>query len=228
MYFSYNKITHLLDIKEDMVRTIPEFFKLLKRSRPMIGDWDGKNKVGNYRELLYVFFMSEWRKCNPCAGLADEERHEKAVELAQLKNMDWYPDDYVKAAIRRYTWMEIQLSTHARTLISAKRALLQMSSQFTILAAQNELMTKQVQELMTNTFSDGLDEATFVKHIEMLTASNALLQGNLSAVLKNVNDIQKGFETLDKLEEIVGAETAKAQQLVGSRELGNREIPGSY
>ena len=98
--FSYNKITGVLELKEDAILLIPEFEALLEPGRnKCAGDTTGKKKSRAFREFKYMWLVLDWNTIYKSDTPGERDR--RAITEAKLSEEE-YNDPIFRAACRRY------------------------------------------------------------------------------------------------------------------------------
>ena len=111
MHNSNNSIV----INEPEVLLIKEFSALWDNARNKTkNDKTGQKKTRAYRELTYIWLMSDWG--SPYSDYAERERHEEAIKDAGLTEEEWN-DPVFRAACRKYR--ELQDSSRSLKLIKS-------------------------------------------------------------------------------------------------------------
>lgn len=87
---------------------IPIFKELIKRKRPIDGDYDGRLKHFNMMELAYIYFMGVWD--------SKFKLHKESDKILAVKKLiglpeEWKPDLSVLEALNTYVELQITESS---------------------------------------------------------------------------------------------------------------------
>ena len=114
--------TTKLPIIHPSTLTIECFKQLWKRSKPIDGDFDGRKKVFNTKELGYIYFTgkydSRFKLKSPL------EREIKIKELVGLPE-SWIPDELVKQCV--LVWEDAQVTASLEFVLSLEGMISAMS-----------------------------------------------------------------------------------------------------
>jgi len=105
--FEINEVTKLAEPTAE-ARTIACFKEIIKRSRPIDGDHDGRKKTLNNMELAYVYFIGTYD--SRFKLLHGEERVKAVKRLIGLKD-EWKPDKVVEEAVATFVDLQTTEST---------------------------------------------------------------------------------------------------------------------
>lgn len=213
-----------LAINMPVVRSMKEFNDIIKtRMVDNKEDLNGSLKVMNFKALLFVFYMAEWRKTNPLAAFPEQERIVKAKEEAGI-SPDWKPNMMIQAAIDKYIKIMTQYSPNARTLIGLKRGLMQTGHQIEISVEQNQQIVDAIAVMTKSVFADTGSE-DFTKKLLSLQDMNKVFRDNTEYLLGITKKLDIAMESLDEMEKRVQEDFNKATEIIGGGKIGNRELP---
>ena len=218
----YNRVTGELEINLDSVYYVPEMGAIMRRVKPTKDDEDGRKKLLNRKELIYVFHVADWSSNNFLHALTDDERLTKAKEVAKLP-VDWKCDKVVNAAINAYIEIQQKYIPSAKMLITLKRGLMSLSVYYDNLQLQNNRLTTRLTELSNATF--GTDSKLNVELINETELVNGLLAQNAKTILDGISKLEKAHNDISAFEKKVRTEETKALEIIGGGKPYNREIP---
>ena len=218
-----------LDAKNNLVINIPEvtamreFKDVLSRRRPMPGDSDGRKKLFNALELIYVKFMAEAdSEESVYHAFNDKERHERIIRDYDIPD-DFKVDTIIKLAIAKYKEIQEEyipsiriLNTLHRGLMSSANTIETYNSQIDKLVEHNDIMLNKI--LMAG---GDTEDATMESVLQM----NELLQSNVDKMMKISDKLPQALQRIAELRESVKGEKAKARKKRGDKEKFNREDP---
>lgn len=220
-----------IHINNYMVMAIKEFRDVWKTKKTTKGDADGRKKVVNKKELLYIFYRADVTKLNMFAGMNEDIVKDKAKEACKLDE-DWKEDYYVSLAIEKYKEVQQLLSPTTIPLHNAKVMLRSTGELLNTLNKQNQTLNKRVLSL-TGKLKDNLEIEDRTPEIETaastlaiaLNEANGLIEANINRVLELSAKIDKALDRIHKMETKLVEESSKNKLAIGGRKIGNREIP---
>jgi hypothetical protein len=218
------KIDEAGDVHYDKAeyKLIPEFYEIMNRLVKGKGDYDGRKKLYNKRELVYIFYMADWTSSNIFAFLPDKERHEKAVIASRLEE-DFEPDEAVIAAIDKYKEIQREYVPTARILFALKRNLMQTSRYLENLEAQNEYYYGELATLKEKMIhADEEDKLTYASQI---SSYNKMIADNSQWSMSATKKIQNSLKELKDMEAMVREEEAEKKIKKGGNQVNHREDP---
>ena len=103
---------------------IPEFKKLVKRSKKCDGDHDGRKKLWALREFTFIYYYCDWK--SPLRDYTEEAKKMEAFKVSGLSDKDI--DGFVREAMDIY--VKYQETTSTKLLESGKRAVENLTTFF--------------------------------------------------------------------------------------------------
>jgi|VirMetMinimDraft_7_1064189.scaffolds.fasta_scaffold05334_5 hypothetical protein len=219
--FKVDVLQGTIEFLENEFGAIREFKAVMSKLRKVQGDSQGRYKLQNKRELLYIFFMADWTGANPYHSLTEVERHHKAVEAAGLER-GYVPDEIVLDACNKYIELQQEMSPTTKILVSLKRNMQQSSNYFEGLAEENEKLINVKKSLTLEL--GGQTDATL---LESISEINKMLQSNISAAQKFTVSLEQAIEKIDKLQDKARFEMTNSRRITGGGDLNNRELPSN-
>lgn len=213
--FHYDRNLDEIVIENHYLFSIPQFKKLWARTIRIKGDSDGREKLQNKKEFMYLYFMENLSKKNPFRVLPEEARHLEAVKAADL-DVNFKPDSLLLECCAIYAKHIIDYTPTLKFLAQMEQTILQMQRQVDILRKQNEAL------LLT---LENYEKPKSKEDILLMTDAVVNIQGNItriSSLLDIVNQMQVKKSSLEKK---VKDEEEALENITGKRKLGNRENP---
>lgn len=224
MTYKLFKIDDAGDIHYDKAeyKLIPEFYEIMNRLIGVKGDHDGRKKLHNKRELMYIFYMADWTSSNIFAFLPKNEKHEKAVIASRLDN-DYEPDEAVTAAINKYKEIQRSYVPTARILFSIQRNLMQTSRYLENLETQNEFYYNELEVLKEKLLHADDDDKLLIA--SQIASFNKIIAENSQWVMNATKKIQTSLKEMKEMEKIVREEEAEKKIKKGGESVNDREDP---
>lgn len=208
-------------VKEE-IKAIPQFAKVMSRIRKCKGDSDGRKKILNSRELLYVKYMADFTE-TLYTGFRGKKRHKRAKEDCGLPN-NWEPDIVIKAAIDKYKQIQLEYIPTVKLLNALEQGM--MLSGDAVDGQLNQMQTAMdTAERLAKALEDvdDADEAKEVMNSMMETSS--LVQARVRDFMKMIADIPKALKQIEELKSQVMLEKSGERLKRGGYSKGNREDP---
>lgn len=213
-----------VEFEEDFIFQIPELRKIRKRVVTCKGDHDGRKKVRNYQELMYVFYMGDWTEKNVYREITNlDERSDKARIAAKLP-IEWTPDEDVQTAIKVYADILISSDSSVNLLMSlleANNLNIELVKQR---MATNRTLTESLNELSKVAIDSGSIE-TKAKMLSDIAAVRSQLSSNIKEDSALVKILAKDMAMIDELKTKVSAAANKLRKTSDGGFVYNREIP---
>ena len=213
--FHYDKNLDEIVIENHYLFTIPEFKKLWTRVNKVKNDADGRNKLQNKKEFMYIFFMENLSKKNPFRILAEDLRHIEAVKAVEL-DPNFKPDDLLLTCCQIYAKHVIEYTPTLKFLVQLEQTILQVQRQVSILRIQNESLLLSLEESKENATA---------KDLILMTDSISVIQENISRIFNLLNAVNQMQTKKKDLEKKIKEEEEALENITGKRKLGNRENP---
>lgn len=212
--FSFDSKKDEVVIDNAIMLEVPGLNKLWSRKRVSKGDTDGRNKVLNRKEMMYVFFMASPSKKNPYRAISEEQR-EKAARKDCNFETGWSPDQLVQQCVTAYYDYIINYTPVARFLVELEQTINQAATHVTNIRLQNEAL----QTAITKTASTGLTPADAVS----FQGSMQVVQVNLNMLFAVISSVEQATKRKTALEKMLREEEEYADRITGGKTLGNRE-----
>jgi len=133
--FTYDKVTDEIVIDNPYLFTIPEFKKLWMRVNKIKGDSDGRNKLHNKREFMYVFYMENLSKKNPYRVLEEDLRHKESLQSCELE-VGYKPDEIVIKCREIYRMMILEFTPTLKFLVQLEQTIMQVARQVELIKSE--------------------------------------------------------------------------------------------
>ncbi len=206
--FYYDKKTDEIIIDNAYFFSIPEFKKLWMRVKKIKGDADGRFKLQNKREFMYIYFMQNISKKNPFRLLPENLRHKESVSSCELES-NFTPDELLLRCCEIYTEHILTYTPTLKFIVQLDQMIMQAARQVEIIKGHNESLLEGLEN----------QDAT------MATDTVGLVQLNINRcfdLLAKVSEMQNKKKDLEKK---VKDEEESTMNITGGRKIGNRENP---
>lgn len=206
--------------KEELKAT-PEFSELITRRKTSKGDSDGRKKVMNNRELLYVKYMADYDTHHK--AFSGKERHERAKHDSGLPN-NWKPDEVIEIAINKYKEILLVYSPSIRLLNALEQGMM-LSAE----AVEGQIKQVRVTMDVATRLSSKLENVSDIEEAQQLMESlmntSDSVQAKVKSFMKMVSEFPKMLEQVRALRKQVLHEQSGNRQKRGGHNKGNREDP---
>jgi len=200
---------------------IPEFAAIRSRIRKCVGDADGRKKIMNNRELLYVKYMADFSILH--SAFRGEERHNKARQDSGLPN-NWVSDDVIEKAIKKHREIQLMYCPTVRLLCALEQGMM-LSAE----SVEGQLDQMQVSMATSKRLSGMMKDVDKTKDaaeiMESMLKVSDLVQARIKDFMKMVADIPKALKQIKELQEQVMLEKSGQKLKRGGYSKGNREDP---
>ena len=212
--FTFDAKSDEVVIDNAIMLEVPGLDKLWSRKRVCKGDADGRGKVLNRKEMMYVFFMASPSKKNPYRAISQDQRDKAARKDCNFE-ANWTPDIVIQQCISAYYDYIINYTPVARFLVELEQTINQAATHVTNIRLQNEAL----QAAITKTASSGLTPAGAVSFQESMQA----VQLNLNMLFALISSVEQANKRKTALEKALREEEEYADRITGGKTLGNRE-----
>lgn len=215
--FHYDDKRDELIFDSELIRTVPCFRKLWRRLQKIKGDSDGSDKLGNKREMQYVFYMANWTRKNPYYALDEIEKANKAKEACEM-DPKWVPDELVQECINYYIEYTIKYTPTAKFVNEVEVMIMQAADFAAVLRKANQQLLSNVESQMSGVMTSG-DEAA------ALSVAMVQLSANISSAFKLMAEIEAANKRRAALSKQLKEEEEQTINITGGKAIGNRENP---
>lgn len=206
--------------KEEL-KVTPEFSEIITRRKTCKGDSDGRKKVMNNKELLYIKYMADYDTHHK--AFSGTERHERAKQDSGLPN-GWKPDKAIEIAITKYKEILLVYSPTVRLLNALEQGM--MLSAEAVEGQINQVrITMDVATRLTAKLEDVNDMEEAQQLMESLMNTSESVQAKVKGFMKMVTEFPKNLEQVRALRKQVLHEQSGNRQKRGGHNKGNREDP---
>jgi len=217
--------TNELTIDLAVVKSIPEFKKIVTRDKGSSGDSDGRKKYRADKEMIYVYYLADLRSPPRLDGKSERDIHDYAVTSAGLEE-SYQVDEVIEIAIAKYK--EIQLDTPELRLLNSLLRGLVMSSKVV------DVITDKIETDLDFYANGGL--ATTAETLADLESDSVELKPDASAMLSNLignmneiskmgSSVNKAITTVKDVYEKVKQQMSEDDAIRGGGTINPREMP---
>lgn len=210
--FYFDSVRDELIINNAIVLEIGPLKVVWDRKSKMKGDEDGKKKMLNKKELMYIFFMADWTRKNPYRAGSEKQKDVDAREACEFPK-GWEPDEVVKEAIELYKNMTLNSTPTLKFLVQLEQVILQTAEQLEIIKEQNEVFLLALKDR-----NNSLEDALAAKDTMMA------LRQNLNMMFAMTDDVEKANRKRKDLEKQLKDEMEGSLKITGGRKLSNKEL----
>ena len=206
---------------KDELKVTPEFSEIITRRKTCKGDSDGRRKIMNNRELLYIKYMADYDTHHK--AFSGNERHERAKQDSNLPN-NWKPDEVVEIAINKYKEILLVYSPTVRLLNALEQGMM-LSAEAVEGQIKQVRITMDVANRLTSKLEDVNDIEEAHELMESLMNTSDSVQAKVKGFMKMVTEFPKNLEQVRALRKQVLHEQSGNRPKRGGHDKGNREDP---
>lgn len=209
----------ILVIDKNETRATSEFRTILERDKGSKGDVDGRKKYRAFKEFYYIYLIADFESYINLGGYNDKEKHKLAVAESGLED-DFKPDAEIKAAITKYSKIQLDMLPALSTLSTILKGLkvADKISQSIIDNMENVMEAQAIKKQAAIGTGEPLSAGD-----DLVIAQN--LVGQLNQLMEISTKIPKTIETLEKIEDRLAKAKSGVSLGRGGKEIGNRADP---
>lgn len=124
--FEFNEHTGLIQLNRTWIQLVPEFKKILVKSKPCAGDYDGRKKLHANRIFTFIYMLVDFK--SPLRDMEEKEKLKEALRCAELEKDDITTE--VEEATAIYELYQENSARSLRTLKAMRQSLNQLDKYF--------------------------------------------------------------------------------------------------